>query len=418
MARKRKVQTPSTADILTVGLPPLLRVAGRERSAQQVVANATQGTIAIPGVQFRMGAIDHEGASADQQSDYAQIDPALAVQPAPILSEPPSPGTGYSGFTPIQRHHFLHWATQSQSAAPPAFRRLYIAQLEVSLFDATDKSVAAHQELLHLADAPAWQQELALWRALLLSFWCRQNGAELSQWLMRAPTLPTALLGVAFGHLAQLGQPLLVEHVDLLLQRWHLPRLTDAAILQLRLGYLASTLEQEPLAHALATVASTGPSVEPWRCTHRQLRIAIPQPDLRPILEPLLREISTVIEPVPNADLRQESTRLEQDETAADDEQSTVTSTGKTPWRLMLEFGDSRSEFFTYVLKHAQQQAGYMQIMDENRRMVHRIHFEKRDMRRFWFLWEYVQNWSTTQVFVNGKELRKWEIYPYSPYLR
>ncbi|MCB0123578.1 MAG: hypothetical protein KDE58_15105, partial [Caldilineaceae bacterium] len=69
-------------------------------------------------------------------------------------------------------------------------------------------------------------------------------------------------------------------------------------------------------------------------------------------------------------------------------------------------------------LNQAKRMPGYLQIMDENRRMIHRVYFEKSEMRRFWSLWEYVQSWSSTQIYVNGRELRKWEVYPYSPYLR
>ena len=59
-----------------------------------------------------------------------------------------------------------------------------------------------------------------------------------------------------------------------------------------------------------------------------------------------------------------------------------------------------------------------MQIMDEDRRLVHCAAFRKSDMRRFWRIWDYVQNWSATRVYLNGEEIDRWKIWPYSQYLR
>ena len=87
-------------------------------------------------------------------------------------------------------------------------------------------------------------------------------------------------------------------------------------------------------------------------------------------------------------------------------------------WHLILEFGHSRSEFFEFALELAQRVESYTQIADENRKLIHRVIFKKRELRQFWRLWDYVQSWSSTQVFLNGEELQKWKIYPYSPYLK
>ncbi|RME57462.1 MAG: hypothetical protein D6790_13235 [Caldilineae bacterium] len=87
-------------------------------------------------------------------------------------------------------------------------------------------------------------------------------------------------------------------------------------------------------------------------------------------------------------------------------------------WQLVLEFGDSRSTFYDYVVAQAQKRPTYRLLMDENRRMVHRVSFRRQDLRHFWRLWEYVQKWSSTHVYVNGEELETWKIWPYSPYLR
>ena len=85
---------------------------------------------------------------------------------------------------------------------------------------------------------------------------------------------------------------------------------------------------------------------------------------------------------------------------------------------LIVEFGASRSDVFNYVLRQAQKQPGFQQIMDENRHIIYRVPFRRSEMRRFWHLWDYVQGWATTRVYCDGRQLDKWQIYPYSQYLR
>jgi hypothetical protein len=87
-------------------------------------------------------------------------------------------------------------------------------------------------------------------------------------------------------------------------------------------------------------------------------------------------------------------------------------------WRLILEFGSNRSEYFDYVLTQARKLPGYSQLMDEDRRIVYRIIFRKSEMRRFWRLWDYVHGWTSTRVYLNGEELEKWKVWPYSQHLR
>jgi hypothetical protein len=56
--------------------------------------------------------------------------------------------------------------------------------------------------------------------------------------------------------------------------------------------------------------------------------------------------------------------------------------------------------------------------MDEDRRLVYRVRFHKDRLRNFWRIWEYVQKWSSTKVYVNGQEIEQWKVWPYSQYLR
>jgi len=109
---------------------------------------------------------------------------------------------------------------------------------------------------------------------------------------------------------------------------------------------------------------------KPWRSAHRELRIALPQPDLRPILEPLLHEVKTI-----SAQTISNPVDLQSSDDSETDEQ------GK--WTLTLEFQQSRSEYFDFALLKARQRPGYSQIMDENRQIVYRVTFLKREMRQY-----------------------------------
>lgn len=145
----------------------------------------------------------------------------------------------------------------------------------------------------------------------------------------------------------------------------------------------------------------------------------IPQPDVRSILEPSLRDLLAV------ADVDETSAKpisnlgtLDTKPAEANEEAEDQPSLEELGWRLILEFGSNRSEYFDYVLAQAQKLPGYSQLMDEDRRIVYRIIFRKSEMRRFWRIWDYVNGWTSTRVYLNGVELEKWKVWPYSQYLR
>lgn len=402
---------------------PLLRIVGQNKPLQLTVTEWLAVTAASVAA-GEDGTVDNSlvhpiVTTSTAAEDYAAIDLRLAIQVTPILSEEPRVGTGYAGFTPAQRYHFLQWITHVDLAAPPAFRHLYLAHLETNLFDKPRQQQAAHQELRRLVDLAAWQGEELLWRALLFSFQLTARGEELRQWLPTAHALPMALLGVALGQLALLNQPLTVEQLSALLVRWQLAdSLPAQPILQLRLDFLINSLGDEPLAYLRKQLDATVLHPKPWRSAHRDLRLQLIQLDLRQGLASLLRDLSRLADhPAEgrNATADEEGTDTDR---GHDIDREGSGSKSKKKWQLVLEFGESRSDYFIFALNQAQRMPGYLQIMDENRRMVHRVNFEKSEMRRFWSIWEYVQSWSSTQVYFNGKEVQKIYIYPYSPYLR
>jgi len=343
-------------------------------------------------------------------NDYTQIDPTLALETPPnLLGVPePRPGIGYAGLTPQQRYQFLHWLNEPTAATSVAFQQLYLAHLEVGLFENQKNAQPIQEELIRLQHASAWQQNEALSRTLLLSYWVAQDGPGLADWISEA-SMTNSILGVATGHLALLHEALRPDAIVPLIKGWQIAEVTPKpAVLALRLHSLAANLGAEPLAYALAQLDEAALKPHAWRCLHRDLRIALPQPDLRSFLEPLLAEMATMGEIEESGPFANETPEAPANEPNIDD----------LGWHLILEFGHSRSDFFEFALELAQRMETYTPITDENRRLVHRIIFKKRDLRPFWRLWDYVQSWSNTQVFINGEELQKWKIYPYSPYLK
>jgi len=383
----------------------LVRVLGQHRPAQQVLQAVTQNS-ALP-IQVRATTL------SPTATDYILIDPALTIETVATSEQSaqtlPPIGVGYAAFTPGQRYALLQWLNQPTAAAPPVFQQFYLAHLEVGFLEQTSQlaldGTPVAEEIVRLQQSPAWQSHLGLARLRLLAEWLEQDGRDLPTWL-HEQAAPGPLLGVALGLQALLGQALAPQQLPMLLHHWHIETLPNRALLTLRLSSLAATLGTEPLAYALAQVDESARLPQPWRSQHRDLRFALPQPDVRPILEPLLRDLVVM----------QDATRDEASLPVAEvtvNRAATGKSTAKptAKWQLVLEFGESRSDLFTFALTVAQQQPGYVALLDEDRRMVHRVHFQKNEMRRFWRLWEYVQSWSTTRVYLNGDEVNKWELY-------
>ncbi len=346
--------------------------------------------------------------------DYTQIDPSLQIEaPAPDATvEAPRLGLGYAGLTPQQRYQFLAWLDDPMADAPAAFQQLYLAHLEVRLFEGAQQAQAAQKELQRLQYAPVWQQNEPLARTLLLSYWLLQDGAGLADWIAEG-LLPVSVAEMAIGLQSLLHEELRAEQILALATQWQIA--TDPAkpaVLALRLNSLTANLGAEPLAYALAQTHENARRPQSWRCIHRDLRIALPQPQLRASLAPLLAEM------LATAEQEVDESFVNQPQAPTDQAELEPPGMDDLGWHLILEFGHSRSDFFQFAVDLAQRMETYTQITDENRRLIHRVFFKKRELRQFWRLWDYVQSWSSTQVYLNGDDLPKWKIYPYSPYLK
>lgn len=387
---------------------PMIRVAGRDRPLSAVVADAQVQALPV-------GLSCSAPSSAE---DFALIDPALGVAATEHLSSAaaasaevsvsvlePAPGLSYAAFTPRQRGWFLAWLETPLSPAPPAFQQLYLANLEVRLLEGNQAAAQQVQEFM-LSDA--WIPNPGLWRAALLAAWLAQDGALLANWLATL-TVPAEVTGLALGLQALLGAPLAAAEVQRIAQHWSLPASgLSEAVLVFRLQSLHAALTVEPLAHALDQLGDDARALRPWRCQHRDLRIHMPQPDVRRTLQSLLAELTAVgidEEPPLNAPNLPDTIK-----TKAHEELSRA--------HIVLEFQQSRSEYFPFALRLAQKRAGFTQLLDEDRHLVYRVTFRKNEMNAFWQLWNYVQNWTGTRTYCQGQELQKWQVYPYSQYLR
>lgn len=339
--------------------------------------------------------------------DFGAIDLSLHVAPTPDAT-PPLPGVDYAGMSSGQRRAFLNWAATPEAPAPPAFRRLYIAALEAHLLDTPSLRQRATGQLVGLGMVDTWRADPFRQHALLLALWLEQRGEMIAGWLRTGQVIP-ALVGIVLGHMALLNTPLDADGLSVILTRWGITHTEpDPELLKLRLASLTSSLGQDPLSYALATLEPNARAPKPWRMAHRGLKPALPQPDLRPALEPPLRDMLSVPFHATSADATEESP----DDDDGDD------ATGQTGWNLILEFGHTRSEFLEPVLRLCRRLPGFTQILDEDRRMIYRVTFRKSEMRRFWRIWDFAQSWTSTRVYLNGQELEHWKIWPYSQYLR
>lgn len=411
-------------------IPRWLRVAGKDAPAQEVLRAAT------PWLEVRgVGVILSRSASTD---DYTQIDPELESVPSEA-DAPPQP-VGYAGLSPEQRGAFRDWAGAPESSIfgdaeiPNAWRYLYCANLEVALLERSISGGHGNLEALldhiaTLAEAPAWRADPMLARILMLAMRLTGDGS-----LLRMAAIPPAQAGSAFGlfTLASEDARLTPEQAVWLTNVWR-PASTplDTLLIALRLEQIRASKDGELLQRALVALPESARAPTLFRMTHRDLRLTFPQPDLRPTLEPLLDELlapvlwheeEEMVGVEEIADTRRDVTPpAPPDQTRPTTAKAGARDTGgltTREWLLVLEFAESRSQYAHFALDLARRQTGYTTLLDEDRTIIHRVFFRKGEMRRFWRLWEYVQGWSSTRVYLNGEELQKWQVWPWSQVFR
>lgn len=411
---------PMTSPIPSI--PRWLRIAGKHAPAEAVLRSA-QPWLTECGVFVTL-------QDADAPNDYTQIDETLEVRSG--LFAAPAPSLGYAGFTPEQRAAFLAWAAQpramtSVGAPPTAYRQLYCAALEVTLIESltAQQQTRVNDLMVHLdelAESRTWQGDPLLTRLLILTARLTRNLAPIQK-----RTLAPALAGVALGCAAQVDTEIALS-VDMALwlgEIWRLSATPPAeSLIALRLDAARTAQGAELPACALRELPESALAVKPFHTAHRDLRMHLAQPDLRPTLEPLLADI---LAPLAEEEIDDEevdavgqASPVQADAVHAPRTRKasrTAAPKGKD-WTLVLEFSESRSQYAAIVLQLAQKQTNYTTLLDEDRTIVHRIQFRKSELRRFWRLWDYVQGWNSTRVYLNGEELQKWQVWPWSQLFR
>lgn len=431
---------------------PFIRIAGTHPPASAVLADFFRQADAPPvHVRSALPAAGPGAADADD-FDYTQIDPALRLERFSGRLPHPAANVGYAGLSPAQRRAFAIWLSTPERKGTPAFQRLYLAYLECHLLSGPDARRAAIPELQKLLAAPTWRSSTDLRQVALLAAWLDQNGPLIGQILAHWWGTPE-LAGTALGWQAFLGSGLTPELASVLIAA-HIrtdgglessqkngPKPTSEAAethLTLSLTSLVESLQAEPLAYALGQALGrlcpmSEKSNEPqtgrvtllacesawkiWRCVHRDLRLRLPQVDLLPDLSPILQELAELMAQERDASdgpdtARERAGAYGAAEPPSDGTQSA--SARQKEWTLVLEFRESRAALYDFMLEQARKMRSYQMLMDENRQILHRVTFTRQDMRRFWRIWEGVQGWTSTRVYINGEEVDKSMIWPYS----
>jgi len=394
---------------ISAHISPFSRISGQNLPANQALANVwKRGNLPL----YRRSSssqewvtladnienIDRENTNCDHyHEDYTLIDPWLQLDSTPEIAMHQSTefsiryNLGYAGLTPNQRREFVIWLTDLSQSAPLVYQQLYVAYLEVWLLEGGNQAAQAYAEMKRLQYLPAWRKQSLLSKAFMLGQWLRQEGQDISNWII-SHSVPAQSLSILLGWQGLLGQPLSSSVLNQTLVSWQL-----------------APSPQEEKAYALAQLPDEAKAPKPWRCAHRDLRIALPQPDIRPILEPLLRDVfDTFSEKKASLPQKLEEgteERLTRENPLVDDME----------WHLILEFSDNRTAIFQKVLRTVKRIKSFTQIMDENRMMIYRVTYDAKNLSKFWRIWWEIKHWPSVQVYINGEKSNRDDIYPNSP---
>ncbi|MCB0045094.1 MAG: hypothetical protein KDD92_06685 [Caldilineaceae bacterium] len=316
---------------------------------------------------------------------------------------PPPPHAGYAAFSPGQRTAFHQWCAGATAPAPRAFTQLLLANLEIQLFQ-PDQADEAAADLAWLSANNAWTDQVLLHRVMLLHLWLQQDGQALTGWSIQARQAKADVWETLLGWQALLGQPLQAEQMEPLRAAWSLNALP-------RLTLIREMTGSDPLAAALSDADEDAVMPKPWRGVHPAVRLALPQPSLRLSLTRILQgqaqaPLSAGLQAPPAPPAPKEE-REEQNAPRMQEEQ----------WHLILEFRQSRSDYFQTALAFAQREQSFAQLLDEKRNVVYRVMFRKDKLRNFWRLWNIVENWRGVRVYVRGQEVEKRHVWRYSQHL-
>ena len=381
---------------------PFLRIQGRNLPAAQQLRHACRERhLAITPLDYHA-------------PDQTMIDLILPLQ-EPSTHPVPDPGyrPAFATLSPEQRWLFWNWLRTHEGMVPVGYGVLYLQHLEAALFDT--HAIAALQEMrwllnhhraLSVREAAAYALAVGAWlhrQPDLFASIVNHGGA--GSWNLEVLLFLQNDLGVPLSapQVIRLGQ--LFRHSWSAWARQHAQEIEDAVFAE-----LAAT------GHSLLSQ-----QVDALRSEQRTGQIQLVNPGLRftlqvvdvwnnPGFQQAIKDLLAAAERSAQLGGRFTSRPL-----AATTRPTQWADRG---WYLVLEFGESSSEKLNRVVTIARRHPGFVRLLDENREIVYRNLYRRRDVSKFWTLFERVRNWKSTRVFINGNPIRIEDLWPGAPEMK
>lgn len=343
--------------------------------------------------------------------DISLIDPDLPlVRPRdPNLLLSPGYRSTFRSLTAEQRWAYNQWLREHSSPAPAGYAYLYVMLLEAALFD--EHALAALAELRWLVDEArtASIHEFALF-SLACGAWLHRQ-IETFEWLVEQQTVLTYYINPMLSFQADLQIPLsaqqainLAPHISYSWNSWarQHPDAVEAA--------LAEELAAGDQPFLAAHQARMAPQPMEIRLLNHGLAFSVNICDFLSD-EPFRHSLHEVLR------LSERAAQLGGHFTRRSAPTTRPTQWVDRGWYLVLEFEDTTSDKLDRALRIARRHPGYIKLLDENRQIVHRVLYRRRDLLLFWSLFERVRNWKSTRVYVNGNPVSLEYLWPESPAL-
>ena len=344
--------------------------------------------------------------------DLSMIDPDLPLQaPSGGHAVPePSYRPAFHNLSAEQRWFFWNWLRTHEGHLPVGYTVLYVQQLETALFDT--HALAALQEMRWLLEhhrALSVREFVAY--GLAIGAWLYRQ-AELFAWVVNQGSLGSWQMGMLLSLQNELGVPLSAGQA-----------LGLGRFFRYNWSTWARQHPQEVEQAVTAELAATGHTwlnqqVSALRAEQRPMQIQLINPSLCFSVQAIDMCSNPGFERAMN-DLLQAAERSAQLGGHFTERPRVVTPAGTAwadrGWYVVLEFGESASEKLNSTVTLARRHPGFIKLLDENREIVYRNVYQRRDMNRFWVLFDRVHTWKGTRVFVNGNPIKIENLWPGSP---
>ncbi len=381
---------------------PFLRFTGRHLPAAQQLVRACRD---------HSWPIEPLPSAFLSKEDFALIDPSLPLSAPRQPDAVPSPGyrPAFRGLTPQQRWVYFDWLQRHDGVAAVGFGYLYVTMLEAALFD--EHALAALAELRWVVEGvrAASVHEFAIF-GLAFGAWLHRQTAAFA-WLIQQQALLTYYFNPMLTFQADLQIPLsarqAVQLAPYVGHNWNSwarqhPELVEAAVAEELAAadnrFLAEWAVRQPSHRTDVRLLNQGLAV------YVEYRDFMSNDGFRSSLREILR-------------LGERAAQLGGHFAPRQATFTQPTQWVDRGWYLVLEFGETTSDKLDRVLRVARQHPGYVRLLDENRQIVYRTLYRRRDLNLFWLLFERVHNWKSTRVYVNGNLISHEYLWPGSPAL-